>query len=365
MKKKYTDIENQIRDNLISLKKKHTSHIDFLIIESKISKWILLTLTLSILEEFSIKDFSIVWYTFNKNYYNCIHNKNITNVISKFYSSEINFKNYINNMSKKFDLIIMNPPYGTNTNPYLHNKLYNLCCDFSQECISLMPCGKLQTPRLLNDKILNETRKRTKNIQVIYAADTWNYFNIHLAENLGIFHFVDGSKTEVDWELFAYKNNIEFKNICHKIYPLTDTLANHKSKKAEEFSFRLTENHGNPGKKDEFDLSTKISDKTKSKLSTSHSSFFNFNSNIELINFEKSLHTSFMKFIRMIERNSLTIYLQMYPWVGNIINPRTGLKGYLSDWISQDFYMLYNITENEQRVIEEVMSPYMSEEASQ
>ena len=65
-----------------------------------------------------------------------------------------------------------------------------------------------------------------------------------------------------------------------------------------------------------------------------------------------------MKFLRFLERNSLHIYLQMFPWLGNSINPRTGLKGYESEWTDQDFYTFFNITEDEQKIIEDTMTKY-------
>ena len=46
------------------------------------------------------------------------------------------------------------------------------------------------------------------------------------------------------------------------------------------------------------------------------------------------------------------------PWLGDAINPRTGLKGYEGEWIDEDFYQFFNITEEEQKIIEETMKKY-------
>ena len=44
--------------------------------------------------------------------------------------------------------------------------------------------------------------------------------------------------------------------------------------------------------------------------------------------------------------------------MGDAINPRTGLKGYLSDWTDEDFYQYFNITSEEQKIIEDTMAQY-------
>ena len=45
--------------------------------------------------------------------------------------------------------------------------------------------------------------------------------------------------------------------------------------------------------------------------------------------------------------------------MGDCTNPRTGKKGYESDWTDEDFYDYFNITEEEQEEIIKVMEPYL------
>ena len=40
------------------------------------------------------------------------------------------------------------------------------------------------------------------------------------------------------------------------------------------------------------------------------------------------------------------------PFMGNAINPRTGKKGYESEWTDDDFVRYFNINEDEQKIIE-------------
>ena len=44
--------------------------------------------------------------------------------------------------------------------------------------------------------------------------------------------------------------------------------------------------------------------------------------------------------------------------MGDSINPRTGKKGYEGAWSDEDFYKFFNITPEEQKVIEETMEKY-------
>ena len=44
--------------------------------------------------------------------------------------------------------------------------------------------------------------------------------------------------------------------------------------------------------------------------------------------------------------------------MGDYINPRTGLKGYEGEWTNEDFYQFFEITEEEQKYIEETMSQF-------
>ena len=49
---------------------------------------------------------------------------------------------------------------------------------------------------------------------------------------------------------------------------------------------------------------------------------------------------------------------QFLPFLGEATNPRTGLKGYRGEWTDADLYQLFEITDEEQKVIEETMAKY-------
>ena len=58
-------------------------------------------------------------------------------------------------------------------------------------------------------------------------------------------------------------------------------------------------------------------------------------------------------------KTDLHFPLKYVPFMGDCINPRTGLKRYESEWTDEDFYDYFNITEEEQKEIAETMKPYL------
>ena len=46
------------------------------------------------------------------------------------------------------------------------------------------------------------------------------------------------------------------------------------------------------------------------------------------------------------------------PFLGDVINPRTGLKGYTGEWTDDDLALYFNITKDEQKIIEETIEKY-------
>ena len=272
-----------------------------------------------------------------------------------------NVKDTFKECDMKFDCIIMNPPYGDRYNPYLHNMIYsNACTQLSKggKCVCLMPAGKLETPRLLNKKDLNNTRLYTTEINFVTAAEANNIFSTALAESLGIYISQNGVKSTINWKYIAFKQNKNFENIATKIYSCMEPLNKFCYKTPENFSYCLSLNHGHPGCNDEFDLASSNEKYVFSTKGGSQCVFFNFTTSAMRNNFKKCIDSIPMKFLRFLERNSLHIYLQMFPWLGNSINPRTGLKGYESEWTDQDFYKFFNITPAEQKIIEETMEKY-------
>ena len=101
---------------------------------------------------------------------------------------------------------------------------------------------------------------------------------------------------------------------------------------------------------------------TKKKLRnvSNYSSFdyLEFNSEESALNWRNSCNTNFMRYVCTLVHVDSHRHAQWIPWMGDAINPRTGKKGYEGEWIDDDFYAFFNITPEEQKVIEETMEKY-------
>ena len=83
-----------------------------------------------------------------------------------------------------------------------------------------------------------------------------------------------------------------------------------------------------------------------------------FNSICEAENFYKSYKTIFLQYVCNITVQQQHIQFKFLPFLGDAINPRTKLKGYKGEWTDDDFYKFFNITPDEQKIIEETMAKY-------
>ena len=83
-----------------------------------------------------------------------------------------------------------------------------------------------------------------------------------------------------------------------------------------------------------------------------------FNSAIERENFYNSYETKFLRYVFKSHLVDVHVHPEFLPWMGDCINPRTGKKGYESDWTDEDFYKYFGITKAEQKLIEETMEKY-------
>ena len=83
-----------------------------------------------------------------------------------------------------------------------------------------------------------------------------------------------------------------------------------------------------------------------------------FNSEIEANNFIKQFNTNFGKYITNLLLSGVNVAPIQVLWLADAINPRTGLKGYTSEWTDSDLYKLFEISPEEQKVIVETMEKY-------
>ena len=83
-----------------------------------------------------------------------------------------------------------------------------------------------------------------------------------------------------------------------------------------------------------------------------------FSSQEECENFIKSFDTPFARYIEDLLISDAHVNSHKVLFMGNAINPRTRLKGYLGEWINEDFYEFFGVTEEEKLQIEEIISKF-------
>ena len=82
-------------------------------------------------------------------------------------------------------------------------------------------------------------------------------------------------------------------------------------------------------------------------------SIVEFTTEDETKNFFNFTQTKFFRYLSYQTLCDQHVRHKYMPWVGNVVNPRTGLTGYLSNWTDEDLYTTYSLTEEEIKEIEE------------
>ena len=285
----------------------------------------------------------------------------------------------------KFDCIIMNPPYQRNLHLKILAEAIKHLKDDNSVCVNLSPVRWLQDPLAKEKKSTDYKRfeesisKHLTGVEVINAKTANTIFEIQNFTDLAIYRCVEKSVCSFDYEhklIDEYLGNR--KSIFDKIFRFCK-----KSGLAGRIEFNLkgisvkfnihfgghsnpytlvSKNHSHPyidGKtidgRTYADCAFKKKDVDENKQ---EQSTIKFSSIIEAENFIKSVQTDFYMFVNSLTKRDVHVSPMALPWMGDVVNPRTGLKGYQSEWTDDDFYKFFNITPEEQKIIEETMAKY-------
>lgn len=277
----------------------------------------------------------------------------------------------------KFDCIIMNPPYQRNLHLKILEKAITKLKDENSVCVNLSPIRWLQDPlakykkRSDYNKFENSICKYLNNIDVITKLDAQKCFPFTvMGSDLGVYvcNFKGG---------FDYTSLID--NFLLKIFEKQPSHIVFDVNKNDgiRVRFPLICNNGGSGTGRKVEMANfgkmiwfengKRDGKwwydwymhnqyTKTTEAIPYS--VKFNSKIEADNFCKQFNTKFCKVYTHLMKCNVTVTPEIVLWLGDAINPRTGLKGYEGEWTDEDFYQFFNITEEEQKVIEETIKKY-------
>lgn len=256
-----------------------------------------------------------------------------------------NLYNILEDKNMKFDCVIGNPPYSGS----LHLNILKKTLDFIDfenggEIIWLHPIDKFQT-----------CVKHKKP----FSVPVTNIFEITqgcMNDIFGICNWVGGCITYIDktasTDSSRFYGIVPFFNLYLKISKKNTTLLKNKLKNTNnDFGLRFFQgcncdaSHG-------YTISPTKYETAISQKKTGHILYCNFLSDGERFNCWTSCGTNFIKFCCMLDSWSLI------PYMGDCVNPRTGLKGYLSEWTDDDFYKYFGITDDEKKIIEDTMAKY-------
>ena len=258
----------------------------------------------------------------------------------------------------KFDCIIMNPPYRKNLHLKILAEAIKRLKDEKSVCVNLSPVTWADKRNICHPK--GEWRKKLNGkinsldfIEHRNANDMFGTGNaiedlaITTYKNNGTFDIINyGFTSQLEASLFK-KINIFRKD--GTIFTLSQATGksvygsgNGKNVIRKKYDVPIYKWHG--GKTcSEAVLNTKVSDVEKCAVT------FRFNSENERINFINSLDTTFMNW-----------YYKMFIVPGDckIVGYMFRMEDYTEPWTDERFYKFFNITPEEQKVIEETMEKY-------
>ena len=262
----------------------------------------------------------------------------------------------------KFDCIIQNPPYVRNLHLKILAEAIKHLKDEKSVVVNLSPVRWLQdviadkSTRSHFIKYNDKVAKHLVSIDTINAEKAIKLFNGGASADLGIY-VADNQNHEIP----DIKNHYADFILTKVVYDIIDgkNVAKHLTKNVSSAYFVcIPESHGNCGSKDWCDIISPIKKYSRNKSRGTHASYVLFDDEESAENFRLSLCTNFMRFVNLYVKMNMSNRVNCYPWMGDAINPRTGKKGYEGEWIDDDFILYFNITPEEQKVIEETMSKY-------
>lgn len=224
-------------------------------------------------------------------------------------------------MGVKFDKVIMNPPYGKDLPVNILRKVK----DISKDIVILCPDTKFTTitESDYKSKQLFPFIKDYECVDKLIGDDA---FNIRLATNLGIFTLSDYPCNK-----FTIKFG-EFEELYKRIHNVKNWRQSCKVDGVKEFSVPM---QGDSGFYKGMGLNH------RGLIHGNCSSRLYFLNQTQLDNFMSSLDTWVYKLIFILDGcNAVPAHS---PFMSDTINPRTGLLGYDSTWIDDDFYELFDV----------------------
>jgi len=250
----------------------------------------------------------------------------------------------------KFDLIVGNPPYYRS----LHLKILEYLLPFGKEIVWISPVRWLQDP-LAKYKKNSDLLKyrdtiltRTKGIEVVSATDAISMFDsARFTMNLAIYHLTESNKDTFDISS-VYNNEWIIDHVVDRVVNgEIDSIADHYlDKDALDMSIpfmRFSDIHGHD--QDDWYILLSPDHKLAFDKNAKAVGGLNFNTQEEAENFFNYMQTDFIKFLGLTIKLDLHVPLSFIPYMNDYNRP----------WTDEDLYKLFDITEEEQKIIRDAV----------
>ena len=271
----------------------------------------------------------------------------------------------------KFDCIIMNPPYQKNLHLKILAEAIKYLKDDNSVCVNLSPVLWIEDPNAHMKqksnffKFKKSISDKCDKLEVIDARIANEQFGIGLYSNLGIYvckNITNGIDSLNFWKRNFKKWEIKlFENIYAMTMHISDKCDNNKRDGIRVPIAFIAGNRGtlpiykdiayviNGYNKDGIDWTKcKNNGGYEKKEGIPIPVSIKFNTEIEAQNFYNSWKTTFCKWISKRFLFDQNIQLSFLPWMSDYSQP----------WDNARFYKFFNITPDEQKIIEETMEKY-------
>ena len=279
----------------------------------------------------------------------------------------------------KFDCIIQNPPFKRNLHLKILAEAIKHLKDEKSVCVNLSPVRWLQDPLAKYKKTSDLKRFEDSVAKHIESLETFDTNVISQVFDGGIPSsaiYVVKQKTLSN----LYKTKFD-DSIIDKIYSMTSTRCTFDSNMYDGARVKISPicgygtsgNHSDGkeylrslgklicfvnGLKDGKPWYSFYAHNGATKIQKAIPYSIKFNSINEANNFILSYELKLAKYYTHQVKRGVNVSPETVFWLGDAINPRTGLKGYTGEWTDDDLALYFGITPEEQKVIEETMKAY-------
>lgn len=295
-------------------------------------------------------------------------------------------------LGMKFDCIIMNPPYQGNLHLKILAEARNHLNDDDSKCIDLSPSRWLQDPLAKYKKTSDYNKfektisKYIQSLQIFEPAFITKLFggegSISMSKEVGIYVIgknpgnfkydrVFTKRGNCDFSVFdklaKYCNGLPWKEYGKSDKNIFVRVRRMASSHRERGEGRIPELFGNLNLYGVF-VNGKYNNKTLAEIQKAdpHATrgraattrIVEFKSADEAKNFIASCNTKIYKYIVLGCTPAEEIDLNHLPWLGDAVNPRTGLKGYFGEWTDEDLYKYFELTDDQIKIVEDTIKKY-------